>query len=131
MFLLGFIRYILKSPQINTIRLGARYLQIRLPHADSCLCENPFCICEPTMVPHLTAQFAADVNSLTFRPHQQHDVHLRGVGGARRTLAHMHQHSALVLVHKRTHEYTKSHLRFLRLCSLTVTPSYRAIMQKC
>lgn len=81
MFLLGFIRYVLKSPQINTIRLGARYLHIRLPHADRCLCENPFCICEPTMVPHLTAQFAADVNSLTFRPHQQHDVHLRGVGG--------------------------------------------------
>lgn len=47
--------------------------------------------------------------------------------GRGRTQAHVHKHSAP----PPTHTHTESHLRFLRLCSLTVTPSYRPIMQKC
>lgn len=69
--------------------------------------------------------------------HQQLDVHLWGRWKKGRKNTGTHAQALSPYQHHNTHKkqrhkkHTESHLRFWSLCSLTVTPTYRPIMQKC
>ena len=127
-----FLTYVIwrhkREVNLNFTIFCDRYSQIN-PEVWLCVCVMTQFVClNPLRYPllHFTAPFETDVNNLpplSFRPHQQHDVHLWGRwGNGEDTASHAQALSphSLKPKHTQTHTHThtdmrthaESHLRF-------------------